>query len=166
MSLSDVYRERHYSPGYVYIAGSLSAGVMKIGTTINIHRQQKRLRNLEYGSISDWVLLYYVWVDEAGRIEHAARRRLRRYRILKRYKKDGSWQRGREIVQCTFSTALEALTAIVGTDEPSDWWRSIRWREYDTLKRAGDPTGDIRKYSVTLIPPLNEPGTFPTTFAE
>ena len=70
MSLSDAYRERHYSPGYVYIAGSLSAEVMKIGTTLNIHRQQKRRRNLEYGRISDWVLLYYVWVDEAGMLDH------------------------------------------------------------------------------------------------
>ena len=36
MSLSDVYRERHYSRGYVYIARSLAACAMKIGTTVSI----------------------------------------------------------------------------------------------------------------------------------
>ena len=94
----DVYRDRYYAPGYVYIAGSLSGRVIKIGTTINIRRQQKRLQNLEYGSLSDWKILYYVWVDEGGKIEHAARRRLRCYKTLRMYKKDGSWQKGREIV--------------------------------------------------------------------
>jgi hypothetical protein len=98
MSLTDVYRDRYYAPGYVYIAGSLSGRVIKIGTTINIRRQQKRLQNLEYGSLSDWKILYYVWVDEGGKIEHAARRRLRCYKTLRMYKKDGSWQKGREIV--------------------------------------------------------------------
>ena len=69
MSLSEVYRDRYYSPGYVYIAGSLSERVLKIGVTINIHGQQAYLRNRRYGSIGDWVLLYYIHVD-SGSISH------------------------------------------------------------------------------------------------
>jgi hypothetical protein len=77
---SDTFRDRHYEPGYVYIAGSLSNRILKIGMTVNIRGQEKRLRRDRYGSIDDWVLLYYVWVEERGKTEHDARRRLRRYR--------------------------------------------------------------------------------------
>jgi hypothetical protein len=36
MSLNDVYRDRYYEPGNVYIAGSLSGRVIKIGTAKNM----------------------------------------------------------------------------------------------------------------------------------
>jgi hypothetical protein len=109
MSSSEVYRDRYYNPGYAYIAGSLSGRVLKIGMTINIHRQQAYLRNRRYGSIGDWMLLYYVHVDSGGQVEHDARRLLERYRQITWYEKDGSLQRGREIVKCSFGRALEAL---------------------------------------------------------
>jgi hypothetical protein len=131
MSLTDVYRDRYYAPGYVYIAGSMSGRVLKIGTTKNIRRQGKRLQNLAYGSLDDWVLLYSVWVDEAGRIEHDARRRLRRYQTLRMYMKDGSWQKGREIVECSFSMALEALFDSIGDDAQSSVWQSKYHHRYE-----------------------------------
>jgi hypothetical protein len=124
MSLSDVFRDRYYGPGYVYIAGSLSDCVIKIGTTTNISRQQNYLRNRKYGGIGDWVLLYHVCVDERARVEHAALRRLRRYQTLRMYEKDGSWQKGREIVRCSFSAALEALSQFTSDDERSDAWQA------------------------------------------
>jgi hypothetical protein len=33
MSLSDVFEERHFVPGYVYIAGFISERMLKIGMT-------------------------------------------------------------------------------------------------------------------------------------
>src|SRR5260370_26336544 len=114
MSLSDVFRDRYYEPGYVYIAGSLSNRVIKIGTTKKIRPQQKYLRNRKYGGIGDWGLLYYVWVDEGGKVEHEALRRVRRHQTLRMYTKDGSRQKGREIVQCSFSTSLDALSDCIG----------------------------------------------------
>ena len=113
MDWSDTFRDRFYDPGYVYIAGSLSHRVLKIGTTVNIRQQEKRLRRTAYGSIEDWVLLYYVWVSEGGRIEHDARRILKRYRQLRMYDKEGHRQKGREIVNCRFGIALEALTGLL-----------------------------------------------------
>jgi hypothetical protein len=49
-------------------------------------------------SIEDWVLLHYVRVEAGGKIEHDARRVLRRYRDLRMYDKEGHRQKGREIV--------------------------------------------------------------------
>jgi hypothetical protein len=137
--LSEVFRERYHGPGHVYIAGSLADCVIKIGTTTNISRQQSYLRNRKYGRIDDWVLLYHVWVDERGRVEHAALRRLRRYQTLRMYEKDGSRQKGREIVRCSFSTALEALSYYVGDDERSSAWQSSKCADYE-FDRQGIPS--------------------------
>ena len=70
VSFSDVFRERYYEPGYVYIAGSLNGRVLKIGTCLKVHRQSQYLRNKRYGGIDDWVVLYHVWVERRGMIEH------------------------------------------------------------------------------------------------
>jgi hypothetical protein len=132
MSLSDVFRDRHYAPGYVYIAGSLSAEAMKIGVTGNINQQQKQLRAKRYGGLNDWVLLYYAWVDEgSGRTEHEARGKLKDYRVIRFYKKDGSRQRGREIVACRFGLALEALTSLLTEDQVSSAWKYAFTEEYE-----------------------------------
>jgi hypothetical protein len=98
--------------------------------TTHIPRQQYKLRYQHYGSFGDWVMLYHVWVDEAGRVEHAARKRLQQYKIFKMYKKDGSSQKAREMVQCTFSIALSALTECVGTGG-SEIWKSRQTRFYE-----------------------------------
>jgi hypothetical protein len=129
MDWSDTFRERYYGPGYVYIAGSLSHRVLKIGTTVNIRDQERRLQRSKYGSIDDWVLLYYVWVSEGGRIEHDARRLLHRYRQLRMYDKEGHRQKGREIVNCRFGIALEALTGLL--DEAQRLKSSKSWRTYE-----------------------------------
>jgi hypothetical protein len=132
MSLNDVYRDRHYAPGYVYIAGSLSGRVIKIGTTVNIGRpQQNKLRNLKYGGLDDWVLLYYVWVDEGGNIEHAARRKLQPYKTMRMYYKDGSRQKAREILQCSFSMAQKTLSNLISEEERSRAWQSSYCSVYD-----------------------------------
>jgi len=119
-SLSEVFRSRHYASGYVYIAGSLSGRVIKIGTAGTIRtvlRQRSKLRSQQYGSLSDWVILYYVRVGAGGMVEHDARRTLHQYWSPRMYLKDGSWQRAREIVRCSFSVAHQALDALLGDDE-------------------------------------------------
>jgi len=117
MSWMDTPRNRYYEAGYVYIAGSLSERVMKIGTTVNIDGQEKRLRRDRYGSISDWVLLYYVWVDERGKVEHDALRVLRQYKKPRRYIKNGSPQIAREIVACRFGLARDALVEQLNAEQ-------------------------------------------------
>ena len=63
------YQGRHYSTGYVYIAGSLSARLLKIGTTTEIEQRHRTLREQAYGSIHDWEMLFYARVESAGKIE-------------------------------------------------------------------------------------------------
>jgi hypothetical protein len=112
MSLDAIHCDSYYLPGYVYIAGSLSGRLIKIGTTVNIRRRRKELQNPGYGGFDDWVILYYVWVDEAIRIEYAALWRLRRYKLPKIFQR-----KGREIVQCSFSMAQKTLSDFISGEE-------------------------------------------------
>jgi predicted GIY-YIG superfamily endonuclease len=122
---SDVARARYYEPGYVYIAGSLGGRVLKIGTTVNIGRRlETKLRGQGYGNLDDWKLLFYVWVQQGGNIEHAARRQLQHCKTMRMYRKDGSMQKGREIVRCSYSLAEAAIFNLITSEESSRVWRS------------------------------------------
>jgi RNA polymerase alpha subunit len=77
------------------------------------------------------VLLYYVWVSEGGRVEHDARRVLLPYRDLRMYDKEGHRQKGREIVNCRFGIALEAIEGLLGETQRSEGTKSWRTYEYE-----------------------------------
>jgi hypothetical protein len=124
MSLSDVYRDRHTTPGWVYIQGSASERLLKFGVTINIRRRTGINRSQKYGGIGDWKLLYQVWVEESGRVESAALKRLKRHAVRRSYLKDGRIQRTREIVDCAFTDALEALEVGLTESERASGWKS------------------------------------------
>jgi DNA-directed RNA polymerase alpha subunit len=131
MSLSDVYRDRYYTPGYVYILGSPSERLLKFGVTINLRQQTNRNRSQGYGGIHDWVLLYRVWVEESGRVEYTALRELKRHRAVRMYRKDGYPQRSRELVNCGFTTALDALTPLLSDVQRKQAWQSSRASEFE-----------------------------------
>ncbi len=168
MSISDAFRDRYYEPGYVYIAGSLSNRVLKIGTTKRIWRQQQYLRTKRYGTIRDWVLLYHVWVEQGGKTEHDARRRLRSARVLRFYEKDGRMQRGRELVRCDFSIGLEALRSCLSDAQRAEAWRSPHCGEFDFDVReaearrlaaslaAVDPPGEQIAFNPAFLTKIQE----------
>jgi hypothetical protein len=154
MSLNDVYRERHYESGNVYIAGSLSGRVIKIGTAKSMGGYPRYLQNKKYGSLGDWEILYCVWLREgAGRIEHDARARLQQHKTMRGYEKDGRWQKGREILKCSFSAALGALTDAIGDNKKSNEWRSHHCRYYEFGRYS---TGSVFQNDVASedAPPL------------
>jgi hypothetical protein len=70
---------RHYPFDHLYIAGSLSRRVIKVGITKNRRRRQQELRRKKYGGIRDWRILYSVWVKNAGEIEDSVLFRLRQH---------------------------------------------------------------------------------------
>lgn len=148
MSWQVIFEERHHEPGYVYIAGSLSERILKIGTALSTHRQQNYLRNKKYGDIDDWVLLYHAWVDERGRIEHDARRPLKRYQELRYYWKDGRRQKARELVRCDFSTAREALLSCLSEDQRANAWQRRDCEDYEFSVRAAERLREMRAHQV------------------
>jgi T5orf172 domain len=128
MSLSDGHRRNYLVAGYVYIAGSISGRVLKIGATSDVSRQQYKLQYNQYGGFDDWQILCHVWIDECrGDVEFAVRRRLQPYKTMGTYWKDRQQQKAREMVACSFSTAYEALCYSITATQ-----KSTRWLRYDT----------------------------------
>jgi T5orf172 domain len=125
------YVLRFSSSAYVYIAGSSSGLIVKIGTAINVPQREHQLRAERYGGYGDWTVVFNVMVEEAGRIEYNARTRLGRYQISRPYWKDGVQQRAEELLQCSFSVALEAVTWAIGEKKMSDLWQSSNCWTYD-----------------------------------
>src|SRR3954467_15069268 len=52
------YQRREDTPGYVYIAGSLSGRVIKIGTTGDLNQRENQMRGEGYGGSKDWIVLF------------------------------------------------------------------------------------------------------------
>jgi DNA-directed RNA polymerase alpha subunit len=67
------------------------------------------------------------------------------------YEKDGSLQKGREIVRCSFSTALSALTECLNTNQRSNAWQSMRCDEFEYYRIETPKT-----VSRPVAPPMYE----------
>lgn len=124
------YQRRESIPGYVYIAGSLKGRLVKIGMAEDsIPQRESKLRAERYGGFGDWVIIYTARVDEAGRIERAARKKLNQYGVTLAYVRDGLPQDASELLQCSFGKARQALDAVI--DNPRcRVWRSPQSDNY------------------------------------
>jgi T5orf172 domain len=127
------FQARESSPGYVYIAGSLSGRLIKIGTAKDIPQRERQLRAEQHGGLADWIVLFSVKVSEAGRIERDASLRVEAKKVFRPYYKDGYKQMATEILECSFSAALRALTASVGDIDSYDTWQSSQCRKYEFI---------------------------------
>lgn len=115
--------------GYVYIAGSLSRELIKIGFTTQLDKRKKFLTD-DDGGASDWQLLYAAKVDDGGRIEDTAKKRLKAFRVPAEFIKGGAAQ-GVELLQTTFSRALRAVSEAIGSGRCDNPWRAPNWSKYN-----------------------------------
>jgi len=126
------FTARETASGNVYIAGSLSGRVIKIGVTTDIPRRERQLRTQGYGGFSDWIVLIHVEVNDAGAVERAVSANIKGKRINNGYFKDGLEQMAIEVIQCSFSEAFKALAdSIGGIGRPRFWLERNREYEFD-----------------------------------
>jgi hypothetical protein len=119
-----VYQVRHSKSGYVYVAGSLSGRVIKIGTAEDIPQRSHQLRAEQYGGFGDWRILFSIKVSEAGRVEHDASARVPGRRIYRSYFKDGVEQTAIEVLECSFSAAVKAVRDSPGPTDSAKPWKA------------------------------------------
>jgi T5orf172 domain len=124
------FTARETSPGNVYIAGSLSGRLIKIGTTGDITRRIRQQRTEQYGGFGDWSVLTSIYVNDAGKMEREVSSRIRGGRVFNGYIKDGHEQVAIEIIRCSFSAAFKALSDAVGGILESQYWLDQN-REYE-----------------------------------
>lgn len=125
------YQRRFHTPGYVYIAGSISARLVKIGVASDIQQRESNLRNQGYGGIRDWRMLFHAKVVNGGRVEHAALTALSRYQHKRPFQKDGELVDAGEILKCSFTTAINAISKPIEDDGATELFMSPNWTDYD-----------------------------------
>jgi len=125
------YQRRHHSPGFVYIAGSQSARLLKIGTAIDIAQREANLRNQAYGGIRDWKVLFTAWVENGGKIEGAALKNLKQHKTSRIYVKDGESQEAVELLQTSFTKAIKAVATALGNEKAGKLWKSHDAGKYE-----------------------------------
>ncbi|MCK1636498.1 hypothetical protein IVA95_02555 [Bradyrhizobium sp. 157] len=110
------FQRREDTPGYVYIAGSLSGRVIKIGTTGDLNQRENQMRAEALRRVKglDCSFLRLRW--QGGEFERAASSRVKGNRVYRTYFKDGIEQGAVELHLCSFSEALRAMTEHL-TDE-------------------------------------------------
>ncbi|MGX7742326.1 GIY-YIG nuclease family protein [Rhodopseudomonas parapalustris] len=103
------YQAHYAEDRYVYIAGSASAQLIKIGNCRDTNQRENQIRSERYGGARDWEILYCVHVRRAGAVEEAARALLAPHRVAADYWKNGLLQTGIELLRCSYSQAEAAL---------------------------------------------------------
>ncbi len=104
---------------------------MKIGTAKDIPQRERQLRADGYAGFSDWVVLYSIYVSEAGRVEHDASARAPGTRVFGSYFKDGVAQTAIEVLKCSFSAAMKAVEDSLDPGDGFAPWKSRRTYQYE-----------------------------------
>lgn len=108
------YAKNHNDGGYVYIAHSKSSKLIKIGSTSNISKRGKSLKDPQYGSQSDWEIAHYTYVEEKrGAIEKEIQTLLKEHYVVSHYFKNGVKQSTYEIFNCSVKKATSVLKEVV-----------------------------------------------------
>jgi hypothetical protein len=124
------FTARETATGYVYIAGSLRGRFIKVGVAGDVWQRERQLKAERYGGVSDWVILIHRRVGNMQKIEREISSRIPGKRINNDYFKDGREKMSMEVIQCSFSTALDAYAEITTLVEDKQYWLD-RWSRYD-----------------------------------
>lgn len=106
------FMKRNDSAGIVYIAGSLSGQVIKIGFSKAVEVRAESLNRTKYAGFNDWEILYALSSKDAGRIETKSNSLLHKYAYSLDYEHDGHWQDSYETYHCALSKAKEFVKKI------------------------------------------------------
>lgn len=132
------YQKRHRVHGAVYIAGSPTSKLLKVGFTEREPSVRiESLAKTEYGGISDWLLLFSVSVDEGGRIEGLAHKALNKFLCKRAYEKDGETQEAKEIFRCSFQSAYAAVAKSITASGLKPKQGTKPYRNAPAIKKHG-----------------------------
>jgi hypothetical protein len=104
------YITRHESAGFVYIAQSKSASLVKVGSTTDLRERGRALNDVRYGGARDWrIVLRTAWIERAGEIESRTQGSLRAWAFDGFYEKAGVRVDCRELFKSDLRTTRAAL---------------------------------------------------------
>ena len=104
------YALRFSKPGHVYILGSLTEELIKIGVTTELASRLANVVSMQYGNASDWQPLAVTEkIQGAGKIEASAHTLLEAYRVTGESCRAGQTHITYELYSCDYSSAKNAL---------------------------------------------------------
>lgn len=104
------YALRFSKPGQVYILGSRSTKLIKIGVTTDLQSRVNNVISMRYGSASDWQPLAITEkLSGAGKIEAAAHSLLEMHRVVGESNRAGELRTTYELYLCDYISARAAL---------------------------------------------------------
>lgn len=116
---------------YIYILGSVSAKLLKIGTCKDLPQRINQICFEQQGGASDWTLLYSVWMPRSGEIEDRTHKRLAQYAYFEDYWKNGNLQTATELFRCPFSLAAKVLEDTIGDPDTYGPFKERRYSAYE-----------------------------------
>ncbi|MFT4163385.1 GIY-YIG nuclease family protein [Shinella sp.] len=125
------YQKRHNTEGYIYIAGSKAARLLKVGTCVDIEQRRRNLRNQMYGGISDWEMLFTAKVEAGGKVEGDALARLSKFKVVRMYEKDGKKQEAAEMLKTSFSVALSVVQESLKATKATEIRKALKTSDYE-----------------------------------
>jgi hypothetical protein len=113
--VSIAFQMRHLAAAYLYIAGSRSARLIKIGSSKNPNNRIyiANLNGHEYAGASDWLVLHSIYVQQAGKIEIDIHDQLRKYQTPIQFVRNGDKQIAKECFMCSYSIARKTLVLVL-----------------------------------------------------
>ncbi|WP_156947787.1 GIY-YIG nuclease family protein [Hyphomonas sp. L-53-1-40] len=108
------YALRFSKPGHVYILGSLTGKLIKIGVTTELASRVANVVSMQYGNASDWQPLAVTEkINGAGKIEAAAHNILEAHRVTGKSCRAGETHITYELYSCDYNNAKSALESAV-----------------------------------------------------
>lgn len=134
-SASQGFRKRLYEDGDVYLLGSLSKKLIKVGFSVDFDTRHESIMRQSYGGTNDWVLLLKIKFKNGGSVEKEVKSALDGWRIQNRdYVKDGRLQKASEIFDCSFSRAADQVLKYTNQRLSMPWFSEIA-RQYEFEKK-------------------------------
>jgi len=143
------YQERWSRHAFVYVAGSLSLKVVKIGFATDVRNRISSLNSLRYADANDWKLIYWAETKNAGRNEYEAHKILAKYASPQKYSREGRYIDCLETFSCDAHTALNAVKKTAAVI--SEWTDERTINDY--LFQAKTGSSFVRKTGERTIAP-------------
>jgi hypothetical protein len=113
--------KRHYKAAFVYIVGSRSEKLLKIGSSDSPWDRGSHLNQLGYGGVTDWKSLYHASFPDAGKVEFNVHGLLSSFASPRNYFREGVYTSCREIFACQYTAARDALSSASSTPATHEW---------------------------------------------
>lgn len=131
------FQKRHSEQAFVYVAGSLSRSVIKVGITNNIENRMESLNQLQYASASDWTCIHWIETKRAGEVEFSAHDTLKQFAAPTTYTRFGRTVNCLETFYCPAQKAIDAVRSHA-SDILNEWSSDSLIEAYDFNEKTGN----------------------------